>query len=239
VLHDAVDASGRITDPALRAQTGWQTIHAFVWVLELADPQVAERFAAVDSGRTFRHDQRFRLRIGALTDLYVYVLVRNADGSEELLLPERQEPVPLIRRGQSVSLPKRDAFRFRPPAGTEQLRLLVSPMKLPWVAPADLWKITGKERNGEALTEQEQAVIDQLKAIRAREIAWAIDWKERLPASTTWQAAWKSIRDGGLPRGAEVVAVDTTERTNLVTHTSARANSRPVIVHDIFLRHAP
>ena len=71
-------------------------MHPFTWTLELAAPDQANDFAPADAKQKFHHCQRFRVRIESGTNLYIYVLVHNADGSKVVLIPQGPEQVPLV-----------------------------------------------------------------------------------------------------------------------------------------------
>jgi hypothetical protein len=233
-LTAGVDAAGRITDPMLRQRTGWEVLRGFRWRIELEDPNEPGQFRPADAGRTFRHGQRFRIRVEALCDLFVYVLNRNADGSEVVLLPEQAEQVPQVKRGRALTLPADGgAFRFTPPAGTEQLRLLVSPRELPWVASRELFKV----QNGQQLSSQEQAALDQLKVVRTRSVNTALRQQQQLPQVRGLPAALQAIAKGRLERGCQVVVLDGSAQGQLVTHTSSDPKSEAILVHDILLKH--
>ncbi|NUQ63324.1 MAG: DUF4384 domain-containing protein [Pirellulales bacterium] len=219
-LRRCVDASGRVTDLQLRQKTGWELLRGFAWRIELSDPQRPGSFQPADAGQVFRHGQRFRIQVEAFCDLYVYILVRNADGSTVLLLPESGEEVPRVVKGQKVVLPSDGtAFRFDPPAGSEQLRIVGSPVKLPWIDGRELIKI----ENGQELSREEQDTLAQLKSVR-RQVK-GLD------------AAVKAIGEGSLARGCEVVLLEKSPDGNLVTLTSTSADANPIIAHDIALRH--
>jgi hypothetical protein len=219
-LRNCVDASGRVIDSSLREQTGWELLRGFAWRIELADPQHPGSFQPAAPDQTFRHGQRFRVQVEAFCDLYIYILVRNADGSTVVLLPEPDEEVPRVAKGEKVVLPSDGtAFRFDPPAGSEQLRVIGSPVKLPWIDSRELFKI----ENGQELSREEEDALAQLKSVRQQ--VKGLD------------SAVKSIREGSLARGCEVVLVDKSPEGNLVTLTSTSPDANPIIVHDVYLRH--
>ena len=202
--REQVDSRGRITDEDLRKRTGWQTMHAFRWTIELERPSGSNKFVAVSKDRVFHHGDLFRLRFETATDLYVYVLVRNTDKSETILLPEKAEIVPLVRRGDIASLPaRRPYFAFTPPAGTEQLRLVVATKALPWVSSKRFWEL----ENGDMLSDDQQAVLNQLKSIRSRSLGKAIKkLNTRAKSVDSLRAAEKQIERGALARGVEIIA---------------------------------
>jgi len=232
-IRHSVDEHGRVVDRALAEKTGWQTMHAFAWTVELEDSDHQGSFQATDPTQQFRHGQRFRLRLESATNLYIYVLIRNADGSEDVLLPKPDEQVPLMAPGRPVYLPSDGAFRFTPPAGREQLRLLASPQVLPWVTSCELWKA----QDGDTLTVEEQATLAQLRSIRTKSIHQAIKRQASMHRATSVRSAAESAARGTLARGAEIVAVEMAERANLVTYATPARDAKPVIVHDIALRH--
>jgi hypothetical protein len=245
-LRTHVDANGRITDAALRDQTGCQVMRGFVWSIDLADAANANKFTPADPMQTFKQGQRFRVRIEAFCDLYVYVLNQNSDGSAEVLLPTKTEKVPLVKRGQSVLLPDDDtSFKFTPPAGTETLRVIAAPMELPWVASAELFKL----QTGQELTQQESSVLDQIKGLRARGAsAKSIeDVKLTKVAGTATapqaksvgsvQGAIKAIGEGKRSRQLLVEAATGNSKGLLVTHASPDSESKAILVYEIALKH--
>lgn len=231
-----VDARGRITDKDLRQRSGWQTMHAFQWTIELERPAGSNEFVAVSKNQTFHHGDAFRLRFETATDLYVYVLVRNADKSETILLPEAAETVPLVRRGDRAFLPTPpDTFSFSPPAGTEQLRLVVATEVLPWVSSKRFWEL----ENGEALSDEQQAVLNQLKSARSRSLGEAITKLSGQAKSVdSLRIAKKQIEQGTLAKGAEVIAVEDADEADVVCYVTNQTDAHPIIVHDITLNHA-
>ncbi|MEO8497574.1 MAG: DUF4384 domain-containing protein, partial [Planctomycetota bacterium] len=204
--REQVDSAGRITDDDLRQRTGWQTMHAFQWTIELEQPQGSGTFDAVSKKRVFRHGDVFRLRFETATDLYVYVLVRNADMSETILLPEAAEAVPLVRRGDITTLPAlRPYFAFTPPAGTERLRLVVATEALPWVSSRKFWEL----ENGDVLSDEQQEALAQLKSVRSRNLGAAIkQLSTHVKSIDSLDAAQQQIEQGALARGVEIIAVE-------------------------------
>jgi hypothetical protein len=232
-VRQDVDSSGRLRNIELARRSGWQTMHAFAWTIELEDGAQPGVFQAADAEQRFRHGQRFRLRIEAATDLYIYVLVHNSDGTHEVLLPEKPAQVPLVKAGQTAYLPAQNAFRFSPPPGKEQLRLLASPKVLPWVEPRELWQL----ENGQTLTSEQQATLDQLKSVRTRSIDAAIQSQGKMKSVANILAAVKDIERGSLTRGAEVVAAEKVGQSHQVTYAGASPEARCTIVADIVLDH--
>ena len=65
-LRNAIDPRGRVTDPELREQTGWEVIRGFTWRIELEkDPWRPGKFTPVDPGQPFHNGNRFRFQIEA------------------------------------------------------------------------------------------------------------------------------------------------------------------------------
>ena len=214
-LRNSVNANGRVTDIQLRQHTGWELIRGFSWRIELEDSQTPGLFSPANPGQTFQTGQRFRIQMEAFCDVYAYVLVRNADGSRDVLLPEHDEQVPRIGRGRTLLLPPDGtAFRFQPPGGTHQLRLIASPLALPWVDAHHLLKL----RNGQELTTREEETLAQLKHVKGL------------------KAAIDKIGQGALTRGCQVVLLEPGVDGNLVTLTSADPTATPILVHDVFLK---
>jgi hypothetical protein len=245
-LRNHVDAAGRITDASLRDQTGCQVMRGFVWSIELVDPDKPDKFTPADPTQTFKQGQRFRVRIETFCDLYIYVLNKNADGSAVVLLPEKSEKVPLVKRGQSALLPDDGtAFSFTPPAGTETLRVIAAPMELPWVASAELFKL----QTGQELTAQESSVLDQIKGLRARGASAKSIEEAKLTKVTgtatapqaksvgSVQGAIKAIGEGKRSRQLIVEAATGNSKGLLVTHASPDPESKAILVYEIALKH--
>lgn len=232
-VRQDVEPTGRVKNVVLEQDSGWQIMHAFAWAIELEQAGSPGEFRTVDAGREFHHGERFRLRIQAATDLHIYVLVHNADGSQEVLLPSSPNRVPVVRAGATEYLPSRGAFRFSPPAGTERLRLLASPQQLPWVAPCDLWKL----QNGDHLTREQQDALAQLRSFQARSINDAKVRQSQMRSVDSIAAATRDIQRQKLSRGAEVVAVETVGDVHQVTYASGSPDARFVIVEEIVLKH--
>lgn len=229
-----VEATGKVRNIELERRTGWQTMHAFSWAIELESATSREVFSAVDADREFHHGQRFRLRLESATDLYIYVLVHNADGSQVVLLPEGPEAVPLVRAGQVAYLPAPGTFRFSPPAGTERLRLLASPQKLRWVATRELFGL----EHGDRLTDQQRAKALEDRTRRDESIEQAINRQAKMRRAGGLRAAIEKIESGAATKGAEVVAAEEVDRVNLVTYASAMPDAQVVIVTNIILKHS-
>ncbi|MFO0816353.1 MAG: DUF4384 domain-containing protein [Pirellulales bacterium] len=116
-LQESLNAQGQVLDDQLRAATDWKVVRALQWQIEVE--KAGGKFVPVDQSTKFRNGQRFRIRIEPLTDLNIYLLALNTDGSEEVLLPQRFELPALVKRGETISLPTDGALQFAPPAGKE------------------------------------------------------------------------------------------------------------------------
>jgi hypothetical protein len=230
VLRSGVDAEGKVTDRALAEKSGWRVVRAFAWWVEAEDPPAGGTFARADARREFRHGQRFRIRVEAFCDLYLYVLVHNSDGSNEVLVPADSEEIPFVRRGEVRSLPD---LRFTPPAGTERLRLIASPRPLPWVAKGEIFQVP----NGfEMKAEEEQALnnLKDIKAVRDRVARGRVDGTLK---AADLAGVLKEIGGGRVPTSRRILIVQQEPDENLVALTSADPGSRAVVVHDIELKH--
>lgn len=121
--------------PQLQASVGWQTCHAFRWQIMEVNPR-NEVGRPVSSTEQFKTGTRFRLKVETFTDLYIYMLNVNTDGSVVGLFPEEGERHVQVKRGGSAALPAGGHFKFAPPAGTEKFYVIASPVKLTWWDPA-------------------------------------------------------------------------------------------------------
>jgi len=219
-LRDAIDARGRVTDPELRRRTGWEVIRGFTWRIELEkDLWQPGKLTAVDAKQPFHNGDRFRFQIEAFCDLFLYVVVQNADGQKALLFPDAElgEPTPRLAKGQKLLLPP-DAppFKFDGPAGKHRLRLIASPAKLPSTEPDTLLAL----KNGQPVpTEREPAgeaprSIGQVKGL---------------------ESAVRQIDEGTLAKGCMIELIEPGPEANLVTLTSSDPKANPILVHDVEL----
>lgn len=228
------DAGGKGVNVELRQLTGWETIRGFSWRIEQEDAVKPGTFTPADPRRIFRHGQNFRIRIDSYCDQYVYVLVRNADGTEEVLLPKGAEAVPRIAKGATLFLPPDNtAFIFTPPAGKEELRVIVSPIELPWATSREWFKL----QNGQRLDARETEKPGPFEAARPRSADRALDRPRTLPQVKSLAQAAKDIAAGKMARGCEVVATEPTAEGNLVLVASSRRDCKAVLVCDIVLKH--
>ncbi|HUT93091.1 MAG TPA: DUF4384 domain-containing protein [Thermoguttaceae bacterium] len=225
-LRDGIDADGRVIDPELRQRTGWQVVRGLSWRIEREDPWQPGKFVPVEAHETFHSGQRFRFEIEAFSNTFVYVVVANADGSQDVLLPEPDEQTPRLAKGEKRLLPSDGtAFRFQPPGGTHTLRLIASPGKLPWRESATLLKL----QNGQQLPGPGEPAPGT-----ARSVARV----PSIPQVKGLKAAVRKIDEGSLAKGVTVELVEPTAEGNLVTLTSADPTSKPILVHDVALKQA-
>src|SRR3954469_5310784 len=84
ILREKVDARG-VVGAELAAQTGWSVARGFLWQILLPDAE--GRFRPARPDQVFRTGQAFRLCIEPQCDLWVYLLNRDPEGHEVVLLP--------------------------------------------------------------------------------------------------------------------------------------------------------
>ena len=225
-LRDCIDADGRVIDAELRQRTGWQVVRGLSWRIEREDPWQPGKFVPVEAHETFHSGQRFRFEIEAFSNTFVYVVVANADGSQDVLLPEPDEQTPRLAKGEKRLLPSDGtAFRFQPPGGTHTLRLIASPGKLPRRDSQTLLKL----QNGQQLPGPDQP---------ASGTARSVPRLPSVPRVKGLQAAVRQIDRGGLAKGVTVELVEPAAEGNLVTLTSADPTSKSILVHDVALKQA-
>ena len=219
-LRGAIDARGRVTDAELRRRTGWEVIRGFTWRIELEkDPWQPGKLTPVDAQQPFHNGDRFRFEIEAFCDLFMYVVVRNADGQKALLFPDPGlgEQTPRLAKGQKLLLPPDDRpFKFAGPAGKHRLRLIASPVKLPCTDPDKLLAL----ENGQPVpTEREPAPqaprsVEQVRGLKS---------------------AVRQIDQGTLAKGCMIELVEPAPEANVVTLTSSDPKATPILVHDVEL----
>lgn len=225
-LRDCIDADGRVVDADLRQRTGWEVVRGLSWRIEREDPWQPGKFTPVEAHETFHSGQRFRFEIEAFSNTFVYVVVANADGSQDVLLPEPDEQIPRLAKGEKRLLPSDGtAFRFQAPGGTHTLRLIASPGELPWRDGATLLKL----QNGQPLPRSDQPAPDTARSV---------DRVPAIPQLKGLKAAVRKIDEGSLAKGLTVEVVEPAAEGNLVTLTSADPTSKPILVHDVALKQA-
>ena len=237
-LLDLVDPSGRIIDEQFAKRTGWRTLRGFELTIELENTSRPGTFSPASWDSTFRDALRFRIRVDALCDLWLYVLIHNVDGSEYVLMPETREEVPQVHKGQTIYLPNDGgAFRFAPPdkggikpPWTDKLRLIASPTKLPWVTCPELFKL----QNGNTLTTEEQGALDQLKSIRQQQV---VRINREQARSVQVKGVKAAISRAGRTRDPLVIAVEDVVKARRVAHFWREADGQTVLVHEVALTH--
>lgn len=235
-VRKIVDENGRVTDKNIETVTGWTAIRAFTWSIELATSE-NDRFAPVPADRDFRDGERFRLRMSVASPLYCYVLVHNADNSYDVLLPDKESRVPRLEAGKDQLLPEKGAFKFTPPAGTEELWLVASPKALPFIAPREIWDFARKVQEGGELDKEEQAALANLKAVRAKTLGGAAEATQAMSVKKGLDQVIAEIRQGVRARGVELVSTAPQADVQLVVHGAARPDPNTVIIEKIVLRH--
>lgn len=233
-IREHTDSAGRILDAELATHTGWEILRAFRWTLESESGMESEEFIPTDAAKTLRTGQRFRLLVETSCDLHIYVLVLNADGSLAVLVPEQAGEAPLVRKGESVRLPRTDVFRLTPPAGRERLRILASPKPLSWLTSRQLWEL----EHGDSLTDEQQEELARLKGIRTESFAELSHQQDEMSWAKDLSWAIKGIGKQSLERGIEIVAETIQAAENLVIYASASPDSEAVIAADIVLKHS-
>ncbi len=89
------------------------------------------------------------------------------------------------------------------------------------------------------LSDDQQAVLNQLKSVRSRSLGMAIKkLNTQAKSIDSLRAAEKQIERGALARGAEIIAVEDDATAELVTYVTKEADAHPIVVHDIKLDHA-
>jgi len=118
---------------------------------QAVDPK-AYQFALGDS---------IRIKIQPAADNYIYIFHQGASGERTCLLPIDKETPPLLKAGASFILPFDGYFEFVTPPGEEQIVVVAT--ERPIAELAVLADVVFK-KPGDALTPQEQAIKDSLKA---------------------------------------------------------------------------
>jgi hypothetical protein len=234
ILREKVDAHGTVGDD-LAARTGWRVARGFRW--QILVPDAADRFEPTRPDRVFRTGQAFRLRLEAQCNLWIYILNRDPDCREVVLLPTRGEEHLLVRQGQQVTLPPDGQFRFADPPGTEDFRVLASPAKLEWVNPRELFAMEADK----PLDDRARAQAEAQKEVRTK----AIDGLQRaqsarrLVSRSLGEAVDELAADPALRRRTKdtMVVEPPQENAQLVLQASSDPADRGVIVFDIKLQH--
>jgi hypothetical protein len=122
----------------------------------------ADEQAVDSSSYQFMLQDRIRVRIQPLTDLYIYIFHEGASGHRTCLLPTDKEKPPLAKRDQVLELPADGSiFEFSAPPGDE--KLIVVAAEEPIDDLAALTDVVFKKPDDQ-LTPQEKALQDKLRA---------------------------------------------------------------------------
>ncbi len=225
------DRTGLVTDQHLREQTGWTTLRTLSVGIELK--AASGEYRPASAQRVFKTGEQFRLHVRPSFAAHLYVLVRNADGTHELLFPSAKDKPSAIAADRLVVLPENDPpFEFQGTAGTETLRIIVAPDPIPDIAPARFFD-AAPESN---LSSSERSVVKQLQAKQSEAITQAIKRQGEGRSVRSLSAATSLIRDGQLSRAIEVVAVEEVETQTVVTQASGTDKKHPLIA-EIKLQH--
>jgi hypothetical protein len=207
----------------------------FRW--QILVPDAAGQFQPARPDRVFRTGQAFRLRLEAQCNLWIYILNRDPDGGEVVLLPTRGEEHLLVGQGQQVTLPPDGQFRFADPPGIEDFRVLASPAKLEWVNPRELFALEADK----PLDDRERERARTQKAVRTKALAGLerAQSARRRVSKPLGEAVDELAADPGLRRRTKdtVVVEPPQEDAQLVVQASTDPADRGVIVFDIKLEH--
>ncbi len=232
IVREHVSAQGQLS-PELAAATGWSRVLAFQWQMHASQDGI--RFTSVRPDQLFQTGTRFHLKVIADTDLWVYVLNRDAAGNEVVLLPEKGESHLHVEQGKEVIVPPDGNFRFDGQAGTERFRIIVSPTKLSWVNPRELFDLQESRQQTPAGIALAQVQLES----RAKSIT-ALKTKQAGKVSLT--SSLETIvaeRDASRSYTKDtVLAPPPDEDGQLVVQGLSDANSTDAIVVEIALRHA-
>jgi|GEM_PF-2818497 hypothetical protein len=218
-------------DADLEKQTGWKTIRKLSVSVELL---VDGEYRPVPASRIFVTGEQFRVRVTPDTDLYVYVLVHNADKTYDLLVPASAEDVPIVRGGKSQLIPPDDPpFEFQGAAGKETLRIFGSVCPLPKIAPEVLFEL----ESGTALTTVQDKQRKQLRQTRTTRVAEIVKRQSTASRVKGLNQAVELIRSGAMARAIEVIAVEESEQAQTVTVASPDLKTEGIIVAEVVLTH--
>jgi hypothetical protein len=199
IINDHVRADGRV-DPAFTDRYGWRTAHGFEWRMLQIDDKTGEQIP-VRHDQVFETGTPFKIQIEAYTDLYVYVINLNKDGTLASLFPEKHEGHHLIPAWQAVKIPpdpeggRKDRFRFVPPAGRERFFIIASADKLNWAEPAKLLERGGNSQGQKAIRDWRR---DGARVLSGKSIA------KLLRSARLDESGEKNIR---APRSKNIVLV--------------------------------
>lgn len=232
IVREHVNAAGQLS-PELAAATGWSRVLAFQWQMHVLQ---AGEYQAVRPDQVFQTGTRFRLKVIADTNLWIYVLNRDPLGDDVVLLPETGEEHLLVEQGKEVLVPPDGVFRFTGQAGTEQFRIIVSPTKLTWVNPRELFNLQESRQQ----TPEANALAQAQSASRTKSIT-ALQAKQAGKVNLTSSLATVVAegRDSRTYTKDTVLAPPPTEDGQMVLQGMTNANENDAIVIDVALRHGP
>lgn len=221
-------ADGAVRDRNIVRESGVQIVRGVSWVIELKTPD--DRYEPVPATREFHTGERFRLRVTTSSRVHCYVLVHNADGSFEVLMPDRDERTTVINPGEPAFVPPSGFFRFAPPAGVDEFWLVASPTPLPFLAPNDLLEYVRKLENGGRLDDEEAAALANLRNQQTRGLKAAAAQFAQTPTAKSLDKLLAPSKDDVRTRGATVVALNKPDHSRLtVVAAPDAAADRPII----------
>lgn len=224
-IRKAVNSKGCVVEEDLATRTGWRTLRAFTWRLEVAGPSQPGAFLPVDASRKFHSGERFRIRIEAFCDLFMYVGVEDAGGSRTVLLPLADEKAVQVRKGQTIMLPPDGtAFRFEPPGGRHRLRIVATLARIPQDSIGQFWIL----QTGQALPPTPAGAPAMSSEPRGKPI----------PSLKGLESALGQIDRGTLPKGVVVELTEGNPEANLVGLATADADSPLILAHEILMHQA-
>lgn len=231
-----VEPSGQIADEGFRAETGWSSLRRLDVAIELK--QADETFLRVSPHREFRTGERFHLSVTSSSDMFVYVLVQNADGSHALLFPEKAGDSPVLRAGQEALIPKANSpFQFSGATGRETLRVLAASEALPDIAPEQLFRLESQRLRSDA----DRRSLERLQEMRSRTLQNEVKRQSGIRTVQTFSEAIQAVRNGKMQRGVQVVAVERREDRHSITMASPAPddgqNSPEIVIAELMLLH--
>lgn len=230
-LSVRTDRQGQIDDDAFQAKTGWQVVRRLSVSIDL---KTDKGFKAVSPKRIFHSGEQFCLRITSSADLYLYVLVYNADKTYDLLFPQSPDDGPFTAADSIRRVP--DAYEpleFSDKVGTEKLRILASPKPLPKISPRQLFDLAA----GEKLTADEEALLKRMKDEMNKTAKGLFDQSQKVTRVKNLPTSVQKIRNGGLKKAIHVVAVEESNVAQVVTTASPEASADGVLVVELSLKH--
>lgn len=138
---DARELYYQRADPELEEKDAWLGVRTSVLLTSRDRRRARMRVREVGDETGFRTGDRFRLAVQANVAGYLYVLVKDSEGSIELLFPyEQDRETNTVKPFRTRQVPERDWFRFDDREGVERVYLFLSrePIReLEWAAGED------------------------------------------------------------------------------------------------------